>query len=260
MAALRGHDVILAEAAPDLGGTLNIAALAPRRGGIGDIVVWLEREVRRLGIDVRLSTYVERDDVEAIAPDVVIVATGSQPRMDGAQHLVPGFVASGMGHRSVVSSHELLMIGSNRDWGKSAVVYDDTGHYEAVAAAEFLIERGVSVTFVTGHKSFAPKLEPALSDEAALERLARRGSFRLVIYGKLEAVDEDGVRISRRYGGHEETIAAQTVVCVSHNAPNRDLIDALSDWQGEVITVGDVRSPRYLQTAIREGHMAGRNI
>ena len=260
IAALRGHDVILAEAAPDLGGTLNIAALAPRRAGIGDIVIWLEREVRRLGVDVRLSTFVERDDVEAIAPDAVIVATGSLPRMDGVQHLSPGFAAGGMDRRHVISSHELLTVGSNRDWGKSAVVYDDTGHYEAVAAAEFLTERGVDVTFVTGHKSFAPGLEPALSDEAALERLARGARFRLVTYGKLLLVEDEHVRIAHRFGGEEKEVRADTVVFVSHNAPNADLIDALKDWDGTVIPVGDVRSPRYLQVAIREGHMAARNL
>lgn len=259
VAALRGHCVVLAEAAPDLGGTLNVAALAPRRGGIADIAVWLEREVRRLGVEVRLSTYIERDDVEEIAPDVVIVATGSMPRMDGEQHLSPGLVAKGMGHRSVISSHELLTQGTNRDWGRSAVVFDDTGHYEAVAAAEFLLNRGVAVTFVTAHKMFAPKLEPALSDEAALERLAAAGDFRLVTYGQLLGVEDGKARIGRRFGGASE-VEADTVVFVSHNAPNNELLGTLADWPGQVIPVGDVRSPRYLQTAIREGHMAARTL
>lgn len=260
VAALRGHHVILAEAAPHLGGTVNIAALAPRRGGIADIAHWLEREVRRLGVDVRLSTYVEADEIATYAPDAVIVATGSLPRLDGVQYRSPGLTAQGMAHASVVSSHELLTEGSNRNWGTRAVVFDDTGHYEAVAAAEYLVGKGLSVTFVTSHKSFAPGLEPALSDEAALERLAATGRFRFVPYGTMLGVADGEVELSHRYGGGTFTVEADTVVFVSHNEPNRELLDGLAGAAFPVIAVGDVRSPRYLQTAIREGHLAARAI
>lgn len=259
IAATKGHRVILAEASSQLGGAVNVARRAPRRMGIGDITEWLEREVYRLGVDVRLGTYVDASDVADIAPDVVIVATGSLPRMDGRQHLSPGTVTAGMERRHVVSSHDLLLENSNRDWGKRAVVYDDTGHYEAVAAAEFLIEKGVGVTFVTGLSSFAPKLEPSLSAEPALERLAK-GDFRLITYARLSEINEGKATIAHRYGGAPIEVDADTIVFVSHNICNRDLIDGLADWSGEVIAVGDVRSPRYLQTAIREGHLAARNI
>lgn len=138
-------------------------------------------------------------------------------------------------------------------------MFDDTGHYEAVAAAEFLLNRGVAVTFVTAHKMFAPKLEPALSDKAALKRLAAPGDFRLVTYGQLLGVEDGQVRIGRRFGG-EVQVEADTVVFVSHNAPNNELLETLAGWSGQVIPVGDVRCPRYLQTAIREGHMAARTL
>jgi NADH dehydrogenase FAD-containing subunit len=259
VAALCGQKVILAEASADLGGAVNVAKRAPRRMGIGDITEWLERQVYALGVDVRLGTYIDGSDVRDIAPDVVIVATGSLPRMGGGQFLSPGQVASGIERRHVVSSHDLLLENSNRNWGTRAVVYDDTGHYEAVAAAEFLIDKGVAVTFVTGHSRFAPGLEPSLSAEPALERLAK-GDFRFVPYARLATINEDTVDIAYRYGGHPLSVPADTVVFVSHNACNRMLIDELADWSGTVIPVGDARSPRYLQTAIREGHMAARGI
>jgi 2,4-dienoyl-CoA reductase-like NADH-dependent reductase (Old Yellow Enzyme family) len=259
IAALRGHRVVLAEAADELGGALNVAKRAPRRAGIGDIVEWLEREIHRLGVDVHLGTYVEAAEVRAIAPDAVIVATGSEPRLDGRQYRSPGRVAAGMDRSHVISSHDLLLAGRDREFGTSALVYDDAGHYEAVAAAEALIERGLAVTFATGLSRFAPALEASLSAEPALERLAR-GRFRLITYARLDEVRERTAVISRRFGGPAEEIAAETVVFVSHNRCRRDLVDELRGFAGTVTLVGDARSPRYLQVAIREGHLAARGL
>ncbi len=260
VAALRGHKVILAEATGDLGGCISIARRAPRRVGIGDITDWLEREIFRLGVDVRLGTYVTASDVREMEPDIVIVATGSSPRMDGRQHLTPGYIATGMQQPEVISSHELLMARSNRDWGRQAVVFDDTGHYEAVAAAEYLTEKGIAVTFLSSFSSFAPKLESSLSATPALERLAK-GDFKLVTYAKLLSVEDNGqVKVTQRFGGQEFTTQADTVVFVSQNAANRELQDDLAEDSIKVIPVGDARSPRFLQTAIREGHLAARNI
>lgn len=259
IAALRGHRVILAEASNNLGGCVNIAKRAPSRLGIGDITEWLERQIYSLGVDVRLSSFITADEARAMSPDAVIVATGSMPRLDGRQHLLPGFVADGIDRPQVISSHELLMDRSNRDWGRHAVVFDDVGHYEGIAAAEFLVSKGTAVTFATSLSSFAPKLESSLSSEPALQRLAK-GDFRLVTYAKLVAVNDHTTAISRRFGGAAEEIAADTVVLVSHNASNRALIDELADFEKPVIGVGDARSPRFLQTAIREGHLAARYL
>lgn len=259
VAALKGHNVILAEASGALGGALKAARRAPRRAGIGDIADWLEQEVYRLGVDVRLGTFVDRSDVETMAPDVVIVATGSLPRMDGHQHRSPGHCASGMELRHVISSHDLLLENSNRQWGKTALIFDDAGHYEGVAAAEFLVSKGVSVTFATGLSSFAPGLETSLSADPALERLAQ-GDFRLITYARLDEVHVDTVMLSTRYSGKQQPVPAETVVFVSHNRSNRDLVDALADLPGHVAVVGDARSARYLQTAIRGGHLAARAI
>lgn len=259
VARLRGHEVILCEAASRLGGAADIARRAPRRQGLGDIADWLEREVYRLGVDVRLSTYVQEDEVREIAPDVLILATGSLPPMDGRQMFEPVHVTGGMESRIVVSSHDLLLDRSNRDWGSRAVVFDDAGHYEAVAAAEFLIDKGVAVTFATSHPQFAPGLVNSLSAEPALQRLAK-GDFRLITYARLDSVGAASARIGLRYGGPAEDVPADTVVVVGHNVGNRELAEALADWGGKIVVVGDARSPRYLQTAIREGHLAARGL
>src|SRR3546814_17754514 len=99
---LRGHNVILAEAAPQLGGQVRIAALAPRHQGIGDYTLWQEAEIYRLGVDVRLSTYLDGGDADAFGADRIIIATGSSPRVDGVQMAIPARPMQGNEHPDAV--------------------------------------------------------------------------------------------------------------------------------------------------------------
>lgn len=255
-AALRGHQVTLAEAQPDLGGTLRLAAMAPTRHGLVDICHWLEQEVYRLGVDVRLSTYMEAEDIMAEAPDVVIIATGATSRMDGVQTSNPGEPITGMAKRHVISSLDLFL-DPRSVRGPSAVVIDDVGHYEGIAAAEALLARDFSVTYVTRHLSLAPLSEPALMVEPALQRMAGK-PFRVMARSRVTSIEEDHVLVTSIHAAHEEAakVAADTVVFISRNQPNRDLGDEVRAQGLEVHFIGDACSPRFLETAIREGRTA----
>lgn len=261
LAALCGHRVILFEAQPRLGGAIAIAKRAPRLHAIGDIAHWLEAEIYRQGVDVRLSSYAEAEEVLAEQPFAVIVATGSLPRMDGIQVMQPGLPARGVEQSHVHSSHDVFDIPAER-LGRSALVLDDVGHYEAIGVAEHLIERGLKVTFVTRHSSFAPAMELAARHEPALRRL-RKGDFTLVTRGLLAEIRPGvcGVRFLDAETLFE--VPADTVVLVTHNQPQTAIYRALRDAKkaGRDFTlkiVGDAHAPRDLMAAIREGHMAGR--
>lgn len=261
-AALRGHRVILAEAEPTLGGTVKLAARAPTRHGMIDFVSWLEAEVYRLGVEVRLSTYLDAEDILQSAPDAVIIAAGAAPRMDGVQASNPGEPILGMDRPNVISSNDLFSR-AGRDWGRSAVVVDDVGHYEGVACAEHLIKQGLAVTYVSRHPAFAPLVETALMTEPALQRLSS-GPFTLRLRSRAVSIGDDGVVIGPTYlpagSNLGETAPADVVVFVSANRPNRELYDALVGRVGNLRIIGDANAPRFLETAVREGRVAGAAI
>ena len=75
VAAERGHEVILCENGPRLGGQALLAQLLPGRSEFGGIVTKLAREMKLAGVSVRLNTTVTRDLVASEAPDAVVVAT-----------------------------------------------------------------------------------------------------------------------------------------------------------------------------------------
>lgn len=257
-AALRGHHVILVEARSKLGGTLNLLRAVPRLQGLCDIIDWQREEIRRLGVEVHTNTYVEAKEVPAWAPDRVIIATGSTPRMDGVQSASPGRPAKGMEQPHVISSIDLLSV-PDRPLGRTALVLDDVGHYEGIAVAEYLVEKGVEVTFATPHKEFASLMDPALRAQPALERLSR-GRFRLITRALLCEVFERDAELHHVHGGPTCKVPAELVVFISHNRPEDSLREALREFPGEVFVVGDANSPRFLQAAIQEGFLAGSTL
>jgi 2,4-dienoyl-CoA reductase-like NADH-dependent reductase (Old Yellow Enzyme family)/thioredoxin reductase len=256
--ALLGHKVVLAEANSRLGGAVNAAKRSPAYLGVGDIVNWQEREIYRLGVEVRLGTYLEAEGVLAERADAVIVATGSMPRMDGVQFGIPAQPASGVNLPHVVSSIDLLL-GPGRDLGRSALVLDDTGHFEALAAAEWLIAKGVAVTFVTRFGTITPYVETTLRTVPALERLYK-GDFTLLTRHQLLEIRAGSARVRPTQSERIVEVAADTVVLVTPNEPLRSLYDELRDRQSNIVLVGDALAPRDLQVAIGEGHRATRAL
>lgn len=261
VAALRGHKVTLAEASPQLGGALRAAAKAPTRHGMIDIVTWLESEIFRLGVSVNLSTYMDENDVIASGADAVVIATGSIPRMDGIQHSHPGQPIRGFNRPNVISSLDLFMQPPS-NLGRSAVVIDDVGHYEGLASAEHLIEQGLAVTYVTRLRMLAPLAQGPLMVEPFLTRM-RGKPFDYRIRHRVVEIADGEVLISPTHFTDDadvQRLPADTVVFISANAPNRELYTALSDRFKDIRVVGDANSPRFLQSAIREGHIAGASI
>jgi 2,4-dienoyl-CoA reductase-like NADH-dependent reductase (Old Yellow Enzyme family) len=260
VAALRGHKVVLFEAAPRLGGGLLLAGRLPTRHGITDIVIWLEQEIYRLGVDVRLSTYAEAGDILAEQPDAVLIATGSVPRMDGVQNSNPGEPIAGHHLPHVLSSHDVLA--ANRRWeGLRVTVLDDTGHYEALGIAEHLVTDGAHVTFVTPFKQLGFKVENALMVEPVLERIgAASGSMEILLRHRILVVREGEADLAPTYAGRTHTVIADAVVLVTPNRPLNDLQATLVGQLVLVKAIGDALSPRNLQTAIREGHIVARGI
>jgi 2,4-dienoyl-CoA reductase-like NADH-dependent reductase (Old Yellow Enzyme family)/pyruvate/2-oxoglutarate dehydrogenase complex dihydrolipoamide dehydrogenase (E3) component len=132
ISAERGHDVVLLEAAAALGGQLRLAQAASWRGDVGAIVDWRAAELEHLGVDVRMNVYAERDDVLALNPDVVIIATGGVPDLgwlDGNEHCT--------------SAWDLLS--GAQPIASDVVIYDGTGRHPALTVADVCAAAGADV-------------------------------------------------------------------------------------------------------------------
>lgn len=140
--AEKGHSVTLHEANDSLGGQVNIAIRSPRRRDLQGIIDWRTQELKRLGVTVKLNSYVEASDIAAAGFDAVVVATGGMPKtleIPGSQH--------------VTESWDVLS-GSKRLTGE-VLVYDDHGGNQALDLAENLAKSGAKVEVVTPERNMS---------------------------------------------------------------------------------------------------------
>jgi NADPH-dependent 2,4-dienoyl-CoA reductase/sulfur reductase-like enzyme len=258
VAATAGQHVILFEAAAQLGGKLQIARRAPGLQIIGDIAEWLERQIYQLGVEVQTGSYVEAADILSENPDVVIIATGAMARMNGQQIADPARVLKGVDLPHVLSSVDVLA-SPPTGLEVSCLILDDTGHYEAIAVADFLSERGLAVSYVTRFPSMSPSLKPLGRVDPALRRLNGR-SFRLFPRHYLTEIRPGECTVRILQSDKTEAVPADLVVLVTPDEPLRELYELLKGHVKQLALAGDAKMPRELQAAIREGHLAARGI
>ena len=144
VAAERGHDVTVFEAQPDPGGQIRLTAQSPRRREMIGIIDWRMAQCAARDVVFHFNTYAEAEDVTALNPDVVIIATGGLPHTE--------VCATGNAH--VVSSWDI--IAGDVKPGTRVLVYDDAGDHAGLQAAEIIAKSGAHVEIMTPDRSFAP--------------------------------------------------------------------------------------------------------
>jgi len=262
-AALRGHEVHLHEATRRLGGQVAIAAAAPHRSDIGAITEWLTGEIERLGVTIQLSSMVDPDVVAEVAPDEVIIATGSSPRRDGFQLSTPVTPVPGHDLAHVFCSWDVFGFGGRARLDGPAVVYDDTGTFEAISVADALLEAGLKTTMIARVQAIGENVPyPPATVGAARERLLSR-DFDYVGGHHLVAITPEEVVIGAPFTVRRRSVPARTVVLVTYNHPNRELAEYLAEWGEQPLTVhlvGDVNGTNGIRPAIHQAAAVARAI
>ena len=144
VAAERGHKVTVFEAASEAGGQVRLIAQTKRRAEMIGITDWRMAQGAALGVEFRFNTWAEAEDVTALNPDVVIIATGGMAQKD--------ILASG--NELTVSAWDILS--GDVKPGQNVLLYDDAGDHTALQAAQLLAESGAVVEVMTPDRTFAP--------------------------------------------------------------------------------------------------------
>jgi hypothetical protein len=258
-AAARGHDVTLLERDDELGGALRWARELPGRGEIWEIARWRIGECERRGVDVRLGLEASPDDVLALSPDAVIVATGGQ--------------ATKLGQAAY---HPMPVPGSEQDWvldhvdalkrvladpdalGDRIVLLDAVGHAQAIGLGEMLATAGkeaICVTSLPVPMALDGETQAAILPRAVQAGMQWRPNTVLGVIG-----DHDVMLVDTLSRAFETVPDVDTVVIRTHGLPNRTLADDLDGRVPELHVIGDAVAVRPVDRAVYDGHVAGRAI
>jgi mycofactocin system FadH/OYE family oxidoreductase 2 len=255
VAALRGHAVRLYERAAELGGQLSIARQASGREELQDVGRYYARELRRLGVDVRLGTEVDADSIASEQADAVVVATGARPTR---QPPPPLPAIQGAEDKSVFLAEQVL--GDGATLGNRVVVYSSDSHLRGATTADTLADRGKRVTLVI------PTLAPAPHAVAEhntwmllMTRLAEKG-VEIVGFTAVTEIGAGRVKTRHLLSQKEGEIACDAVVLAVGAAADDGLYRSLQGKVAELHRVGDCVAPRRMENAIYEGARVGRIV
>jgi 2,4-dienoyl-CoA reductase-like NADH-dependent reductase (Old Yellow Enzyme family)/thioredoxin reductase len=198
VAAERGHDVVVHEAAHYPGGQIRLTAQSPRRKEMIGIIDWRMAQCERHGVQFKFDSWAESDAVLAESPDVVIVATGGLPHTD----------VLSAGNDLVASAWDI--ISGDVKPGSNVLLFDDAGDHSALQAAEVIAHAGGKLEIMTPDRSFSPevmsmnlvpymrslqKLDVTFTVTYRLEAVYREGRELMAVVGS----DYGGIRKEQRY-------------------------------------------------------------
>lgn len=247
-AALRGHAVTLLEATDRLGGqVLTAAAAMPYRDEFANSTRFLEKQLERLGVEIRRGVEAGAGTIAELAPDAVVVATGSRPgRPD-----VPG---RDLPH--VCSVHDAIAEGVD---GESVVVIDaGEADWKCLTTAERLAADGHRVRLVSPVPVGA---ELDQFSKPPLLRRLRRVGVTFLEYRVPAAFHERSVELRDVLADTVETLDDVDAVVLSWYGVARDELFGELEADGvEVHAVGDALAPRRAIDAIWDGFRIGRQL
>jgi 2,4-dienoyl-CoA reductase (NADPH2) len=249
VAAERGHNVTIFDAAEEIGGQFNLAKRIPGKEEFYETLRYYGRMIEVLGITLKLGTWVKADDLVEQGFDHVVVAAGIEPRtpdIEGVDHSkVVSYIDAIMGRAEI--GEKVAIIGAGGIGFDVCELISHKGVSGAVDRDVFAREWGVDFENhprggVTGVE---PQVERSAREITMLQRketkvgaglgkttgwthritLARRG-IAMVNAAQYDRIDDAGLHIVR--DNMPECLDVDTVIICAGQEPKRGLYDELA--------------------------------
>ncbi len=240
---LRGVMVTLFEQGSRLGGLLGLAAKVPGRGEFAAYVCYMQRELRHLGVDVRLNVQASVDTLVEEGYDCVIVATGTiagAPAIDGVE----------MSH--VTSAYDAISLRLD-DLGNVAIIGGGAlGCYTAL----YLASHAKSVQIFDGDLALGVDLGRT-TRWIVLRKLKEKG---IRTYTNTTVTEIESKHISVLSDGILRLVKVHTVVLATKPQPNDRILKRLSGTSLRTEKVGSVKGSMNLLEVIHDAYELGNSL
>ena len=253
VAAARGHHVDLFCASALPGGRARQAAGMLGAEGLAGIFDFQEQAAKRYSVNIKLGQQASLEDILALAPEVVILATGAQMAYPS---LLPKELKGDGGIKDLPTLITDLS-GSDRPLAGTAVIIDEDHTTAFYNAALWMANRFNELVLITSRERFATS-ESLVNRQGIIERLFEPNITLLPLSELLLSEDdiEEG-RVKYRHLRTGQVGQIQNVAALSyasHRVPRLDLQAGLEAAGIETELIGDAFAPRGVLQAITEGY------
>ncbi|MFH1974840.1 MAG: FAD-dependent oxidoreductase [Pseudomonadota bacterium] len=265
-AKLRGHDVILCEKEAELGGLVRYSQKGEGREEWEEVTHYYSREIKKLGVEIRMGEAVDVEKVKSISPDAVVVAIGSTPKIP----IIKGIKkANGQLADNVITVLDVL--GDKKEIGNSVVIVGGT-HF-GIQAAFYLLGQGKKVTIIESLQELNQDLDGSLVWNGFLMPKLENSEIKILKGTYVQEILPEGVLcgpsgmtpyasdVGPLIGTDAETkIPCDTVVVGAGREPLKNLYQELRGVVPEIYEIGDCVKPRWTYSATGEGARVGINL
>ncbi len=242
----RGHEVILFEKNGFIGGALHYVAMEYYKEDIKAYVNYLESQLAKSNVTVRLNTEVTVDTIKELRPDALIVAVGSKPVIHPMK---------GIDHANVISFYEAIEYEDRI--GREAVVIGG-GTIGAEIALELAELKKKKVTIIELTDTIAAQGN-MLYKIALRQKMEKTAGLKVMLNTGCQEILADGVLVKAK-DGQEQFIKADTVIIATGVRANKAAADEFYGIVPETFIVGDCKKPRKIMEATMEGYIIASNL
>jgi 2,4-dienoyl-CoA reductase-like NADH-dependent reductase (Old Yellow Enzyme family)/thioredoxin reductase len=242
--AKRGHEVTQFEKTKEFGGEqLAIAKVPPHKQELANISEYYQNQLSIMdNWKFHLGKEASPRTIEDLSPDVVIMATGSNP-------VIPNIP----GAEKAYTAREVLK--GTVSVGKTVAVVG--GNAIGCETAEWLAAKNKKVTLVEMLDEVASDIEPA-TKYALLQRLSDDG-VKIITGKKVVGVVEKGALcLDKKW--QESIIKADTVIFATGAVSQNELFEKIQKKVKKVFVIGDANEPGQIINALSDAYRIARSI
>ena len=273
-AAQRGHSVTLFDAGSEIGGQFNIAKQIPGKEEFYETLRYFGKQIELTGVQLKLNTRVDAEDLAAGGFDEVVLATGVSPRTPDIE---------GVNHPKVLSYLDVLR--DKKPVGKRVAVIGaggigfDVSEYlthegtsPSLDADKFYAEWGIDTSYAERGGVKAPHLDTPPRQIYLLQRKTskvgdglgkttgwihrtslKNRNVEMIAGASYRKIDDGGLHIT--VGAQEMVLPVDNVVLCAGQEPLRELQAGLQAKGVTVHLIGgaDVAAELDAKRAIKQG-------
>lgn len=241
VSALRGHEVQLVERTDRLGGVFIPASSMSFKKEDRELIKWYERQMNKLGVQVRLNETATENSIAAANADEVIFATGSGERRLGG--------VEGAGNGNVITAIEALT--KQKPIGNNVVIIG--AGLTGIETAYDLVLEGKHVELVEMKDKILDMPSLCAANAMMLRQLMKYHKIPVYLNAKVDRIEEKEVVLTAPEG--EKKLPADTVIVSIGYTSEKSLYEALKEKGTSVHVIGDADKVANLENAIEEAYM-----